>query len=275
MKKIIAVLAAVLVLLASACSVTGTKPFKDLTSDEIESVSVNCIPPDKTVETDDTDRIDELVEILNRLVIYDEDDKEYAGQSVTFTITKTDGTVTRINAYNPQLIIDGVKYSTKQEPCSKLNDLGNRWIDELSADGKTFDEVKKLLSEYPSDYSAVLGSGCYVNVHGEVKAGEDLKDKFLSDVDNGIASEIVTVQFTTEGDPIYDYISFSGEDFYCVEDCSRDRFKGSYDDYTQYRYKHLIADGDRIILVNDENISSYEQVIGSEELGSNDYRIIF
>ena len=58
MKKIIAVLAAVLILLASACSVTGTKPFKDLTSDELEYVSVNCIPPDKTVETDDTARID-------------------------------------------------------------------------------------------------------------------------------------------------------------------------------------------------------------------------
>lgn len=67
------------------------------------------------------------MEILHEVVIYKEDNSytEYAGQGVLFEITKTDGTITRIIAYNPFVIIDGVGYKTKYEPCEQLNWLGN------------------------------------------------------------------------------------------------------------------------------------------------------
>ena len=42
---------------------------------------------------------------------------EYAGQGVIFTLTMEDGTQTEIMAYNPFLVIDGVGYKTKYEPC--------------------------------------------------------------------------------------------------------------------------------------------------------------
>lgn len=67
------------------------------------------------------------MEILHKVVIYKEDNAytEYAGQGVSYEITKTDGTITRIIAYNPFVIIDGVGYKTKYEPCEQLNWLGN------------------------------------------------------------------------------------------------------------------------------------------------------
>ena len=132
MKKILVIIAAALAVIGIvSCSNAGTKPFEALTSDEIASVTLNCMPPDKTVETDDRDKIDELVKVLNKLVIYDEDEKEYAGQSVAFTLHKSDGTDIKITSYNPQLIIDGVKYTTKYEPCEELSKLGNKWAYEI------------------------------------------------------------------------------------------------------------------------------------------------
>lgn len=105
----------------------GKMPFKDLSVDNIASVSVELLPPDKSFDWTDDDII-ELTEMLNSVVIYNRDNSydQYAGQAVIYTITKTDGTVLTINAYNPFLIIDSVGYKTKYEPCEELSSLGNK-----------------------------------------------------------------------------------------------------------------------------------------------------
>ena len=76
----------------------GKKPYKDLLT-----------PPDKTIEIEN---IQELVEYLNDVVVYNEDNSytEYAGQGVVFTLTMVDGTQTDIMAYNPFIVIDGIGY---------------------------------------------------------------------------------------------------------------------------------------------------------------------
>lgn len=77
----------------------------------------------------------ELVEYLKDVVIYKKDNSytEYAGQGVTFTLTMSDGTQTQIMAYNPFLVIDGVGYRTKYEPCEALNNYANRLLDDENA----------------------------------------------------------------------------------------------------------------------------------------------
>lgn len=105
---------------------TGTHPFKNLTVEEITSATVGIYPPDTEAELN-SQEIEALVEILHEVVIYDQDDSyaEYNGQAVVFEITKTDGTIININAFNPFIIIDGVGYKTKYDPCEQLNRLGN------------------------------------------------------------------------------------------------------------------------------------------------------
>lgn len=78
----------------------GKKPYKDLDAAQIVSAKVLLTPPDKTIEIEN---IQELVEYLNDVVVYNEDNSytEYAGQGVVFTLTMVDGTQTDIMAYNP------------------------------------------------------------------------------------------------------------------------------------------------------------------------------
>lgn len=45
-----------------------------------------------------------------------------------FTITMTDGTKRSIMGYNPFVVIDGVGYRTKQEPCEQLNCFANELL---------------------------------------------------------------------------------------------------------------------------------------------------
>lgn len=107
-------------------SLTGSHPFKDLKVEEIASATVELYPPNTKAELD-SQEIEDLVGILHEVVIYNKDNSytEYSGQAVVFKITKTDGTVIEISAYNPFLIIDEVGYKTKYEPCEQLNKLGN------------------------------------------------------------------------------------------------------------------------------------------------------
>lgn len=281
MKKILVIIAAALAVIGIvSCSNAGTKPFEALTSDEIASVTLNCMPPDKTVETDDRDKIDELVKVLNKLVIYDEDEKEYAGQSVAFTLHKSDGTDIKITSYNPQLIIDGVKYTTKYEPCEELSKLGNKWADEIPSSHKSLQEIEKMLSSYPSEYESIMNNNLFTIVHGKVENGQELFDAFIESVNNGKAAEITIVQFTIEGDPIYGYLSYNGDDFYYVEDVSRDEFKGDYADYLEYSYSYLMngsdENGSYAFLVNSTDITEYSQILASYDIGNDiDCKILF
>ena len=110
----------------------GKKPYKNLDSSQIVSATVRLAPPDKTVQIIEKK---ELVEYLKDVVIYNEDNsyKEYSGQGVIFTLNMTDGTQTSIMAYNPFLVIDGIGYKTKYEPCEALNSYANRLLNEENA----------------------------------------------------------------------------------------------------------------------------------------------
>lgn len=129
----------------------GNRPLKDLSISEISEVSVELAPPDKTFKLKNSE-ITKLISIFQTVVTYRQDDsyKDYCGQAVVFTITKTDGTRIVVNAYNPFIIINGIGYKTKYEPCQELNSFGNdilrtRELPETSlnlSDGTTVDVLK-------------------------------------------------------------------------------------------------------------------------------------
>lgn len=108
----------------------GSKPFGDLAAANIKSATVTLSPPGKTIAIPE---FEELASYLNDVVIYSEDNSYtgYAGQKTTFTLMMTDGTQTDVTACNPFLVIDGVGYKTKYEPCEALNTYGNKLLQEI------------------------------------------------------------------------------------------------------------------------------------------------
>lgn len=160
-KKIWIISIACIVLLGTAAAVflrtMGRKPYKDLDAAQIAAAKVLLAPPDKAVEIED---IPELVDYLKNVVICRRDDSytEYAGQAAIFTLTMKDGTQTEIMEYNPFLVIDGIGYRTKYEPCQALNQYANALLDSGTA--------KIILEEPPAlavvsdntSFGAVLGA---------------------------------------------------------------------------------------------------------------------
>ena len=122
-------LALAILLICLSQGVFGKRPFKDIDGADIVSATVELMPPDVELEISDTE---ELAELLRSVVIYREDDsyKDYAGQAAVFTITMRDGTVMKITEFTPFVIIDGIAYKAKYEPCQALNSYANALLSE-------------------------------------------------------------------------------------------------------------------------------------------------
>ena len=127
--------------------------------------------------------------------------------------------------------------------------------------------IKEYLSTFPDDSDRMTLTDAYVNVHGTIVSGQDKWDSFYKNVQSGKPAEIVTVQYTTEGDAILNYLNFDGNDFYLVEDDSRDGFAGQGEHYREHTYRYLKIfdktyedreDTQYFMLVNDESLTFEE-----------------
>lgn len=120
--------AAVLLLGAAVLILGGRKPFQNLSAADMVSATVRLTPPDRTVQIVE---LKELADYLEDVVIYREDNsfREYSGQGVVFNVTMSDGTQTEVMAYNPFLVLDGVGYRTKYEPCEALSQYANSLLE--------------------------------------------------------------------------------------------------------------------------------------------------
>ncbi len=125
--SLICILAAVVIMIVFAAA-GGRKPYKNLDAAQVISAAVQLSPPDTTIQITE---IKELVDLLKDVVIYNKDNSytEYDGQGVTFALVMADGTQTSIMAYAPFLVIDGVGYKTKYEPCEALNQYANMLLE--------------------------------------------------------------------------------------------------------------------------------------------------
>ena len=124
-----AVIVSVIILLVLAAVMMGKRPFRSLKAEQIASMTVTLTPPDVTIELE-PEQIQQAAMLISQIVTYQKDQSytDYAGQGVMFTITMTDGTKHSIMGYNPFVVIDGVGYRTKQEPCEQLNLFANELL---------------------------------------------------------------------------------------------------------------------------------------------------
>ena len=127
-KKAIFTAAVIIAVLTAGVIISrGKMPYKDLKASDIVSVAVYLSPPDETVQITNAE---ELVSYLRKVTIYNEDTSytDYYGQTVMFTLTMADGSQEKITACNPFVIINGIGYKTKYEPCEQLSRYANKLL---------------------------------------------------------------------------------------------------------------------------------------------------
>ena len=124
---ITAIILAVALILTIGIWTIGRKPFKDLHTEDIKSVSIHLWPPNETRELSQGE-IEELVTLLQQVKIYNPSWLHLAsgGQSNIMTITYQDGSVQEVNQFGSRLIIDGQGYRAEYDPNEAINQFANK-----------------------------------------------------------------------------------------------------------------------------------------------------
>ena len=110
---------------------TGENPFKTLKPEEVQKIELLVRPPYSIIEITSAKQIQEIINELNQVVIYEEDNswKEVDGQYIQYIITMTNGQVKTIGAYDTCIIIEGVGYKSKYAIFENLNKIANSIIE--------------------------------------------------------------------------------------------------------------------------------------------------
>lgn len=123
-----------------------------------------------------------------------------------------------------------------------------------------FKEIEKVLKEYPEKLSEkdALEKGMIVIINQKFqKDGSKLWKEFSKKVQKKTDGAVILCHFTTEGDPILQYISYLDGKFYYVEDSTRDSFgsekyvEHTYDYFKQYEADKVCT----VFLTNKEQIT--------------------
>lgn len=184
--SLICILSATIIMIVVAAA-GGRKPYKNLEAVQIISAAVQLSPPDITIEITE---IKELVDLLKDVVVYNEDNSytEYSGQGVTFTLVMADGTQTSIMAYNPFLVIDGIGYKTKYEPCEALNHYANMLLEqteippftdntqEITFQATVIEAADEFILVKPADDSLELSSSDQFSIPNKEKLALQIGD---------------------------------------------------------------------------------------------------
>jgi hypothetical protein len=108
------------------------------------------------------------------------------------------------------------------------------------------EKVQELLHTYPIENA--VANGCFVMVHGDMR-GDSKKtwNTFNSNIKNENNAAILIVQYTIEGDPILNYVSFVNGSFFSVKDISRDSWGGPVPYYSgSYKFLKMFEEEGQI-----------------------------
>lgn len=110
---------------------SGQRPFADITAEDIAQARVEMLPPGKSAKLDQ-EAVRELAGILRVATVYQKDDSylDDSGQAAIYSIERADGSEVELMAYSPYLVVDGVGYRARLEPCLALVALGNEAVEE-------------------------------------------------------------------------------------------------------------------------------------------------
>ena len=111
----------------------SARPFETINVDEIEQIKVYAIPPDEEVVLSEAE-VESVVPLLKNLKISKPGYKIFAmglgGQTVRFTVQKTDGSSIEVsNVGNVLIMVDGRSYQADYESAEAINKFANKVLE--------------------------------------------------------------------------------------------------------------------------------------------------
>lgn len=138
----------------------------------------------------------------------------------------------------------------------------NEAVSSESAIAERFENTLARLSEYSDDYEKLCNGDAFVVTHGEVSAGMDKWETFMTKYSRGEEAQVDVIRFTVEGDAIITGVYYEGGVFYLVEDSTRDAWgSGTYTEY-EFTCMNVIenSEGYTEVVFADQHIADLQAI---------------
>lgn len=108
----------------------------------------------------------------------------------------------------------------------------NESVNSESAPVDSVESIVEELAEYSNKHEELCNEEAFVVTHGNVSAGMDKWNAFVTSFGRGEEAEVDVIRFTEEGDAIITKVSYKDGLFHLVEDSTRDAWgTGTYTEY--------------------------------------------
>lgn len=146
------------------------------------------------------------------------------------------------------------EYGTSAEKVEELLGLLERTDNTFWRVGKRSDDTVANPQNTSRDKTEIIGdmlqslpddptlSSANILIIGSEVIHFEFWESFCKKVSMGEPADMILAAMTTEGDAIYSYVSYDGENFYVVQDNSRDAFRGDGEIYTEHIYSNLLVE---------------------------------
>ena len=131
LRRILTILV-VLLVLAVARLLLGSRQMMYLSALDVDHIDVSITPPG-TVATAVYDDAAQAVNILNQMVCYYPQSEKVAGESVTLTIYKHDGTTMTVVSCGSHITIDGKGHKTRLSDGEALSAWAQALVDKQAS----------------------------------------------------------------------------------------------------------------------------------------------
>lgn len=145
-------------------------------------------------------------------------------------------------------IIEEPMKEPTQKPTLKPTEQPAKESTATKALGRDLNAIKKYLSSFPSEIEQLEKMECYIPLYGGEESGRGHLEAFTEAISINKPTQLLTVKFTTEGDPILYYLDYDGKNFFLVTDSTRDKFGSGAIKVKEYSYgkflKGTLENGD-------------------------------
>ena len=125
------------------------KPLRDLNASDVAAATVRLLPPDITIQIDDTDK---LVRLLRKAAVTEPsapDSDTLSGQNVIYRLDLSNGDFKEIQVFYPYMVIGGISYKAERRSCEALSSYANTILDENLVNPP--EQVKQSVADFIVD----------------------------------------------------------------------------------------------------------------------------
>ncbi len=227
--------------------------------------TVRTVKEESEESSRDSERVEMSNETMENIVGGDSNSKAESFEAIGDMF---EGMAGASNSMSDGAAMDAEKTQEATEDTDYFEDAveENEPVSSESTSADLFESIEEELAAYSNDYEKLCNGDAFVVTHGNISAGMDKWEVFMTDFERGNDSQVDVIRFTEEGDAIITRVCYVDRVFYLLEDGTRDAWGNR--NYAAYEFTCMSViknnEGYTEVVFSDQYITDMKEIDSQE-----------